>query len=164
MKTLFTVTVIVVCGLFTQCAPLDSKQNIEEQEEVKSYRPLHEGNITQGRYQLYSYNLYDHSIEIAALNADIIEHYIEIFDTNHDSLYDSVWVCGREGIIEFKSMNKKIPLKHTLCSNRYDQYIGLGNFLRKKVHNQEKYPVHPLTEIFKEIERRELREMMRQIK
>ena len=128
-KTLILLTILSISLIFCSCVS-QHKQSLEEQVSINSFRPYHEEDPTYGRYNLYSYNLYKHSIEIVALNADIAIYHAEIFDTNKDGIYDSVWVT-QKGVVQFGSVIRHKFLNQTAPISIVHDFIGLGHIIKK---------------------------------
>jgi hypothetical protein len=141
MKNTLILLVILSISLISCSSISTSEQSFEELTAINSYRPLHVGKPSYGRYNLYSYNLYDHSIEIAAIDADIIIYHAEIFDSNKDGTYDTVWVTEK-GVVKFGSiLKRKDNPVQTASSSMVSDFIGLGHTIRAYNQKQQDYNI-----------------------
>jgi hypothetical protein len=109
-----------------------------EQELIKRYKPQHHNEcLTYGRYGEYSYNVYSKSVEIIALSADIAVLHADVFDTDGDGVFDSVWVM-QKGVWKFHSSKKHPVLANTADTSTHLGFIGLANLVRKKSNTRSK--------------------------
>jgi hypothetical protein len=75
-------------------------------------------------------------MEILALDSNILTYHAEIFDTNKDGTYDTVWIIEK-GSLKFGSLLKHKNLIQTASPTLVNEFIGLGHVIRKHAQNQK---------------------------
>jgi hypothetical protein len=149
MKKHIIILLLAVFTVFlsTSCGHLLKMQNPQKySSRLENSRPLNIGKVQTTKYGAYHVQIYDRSVIFMAMTKVITPGNVEVFDLDHDGVFDAVFVY-QSGMWSFSAdrqfREKYSTLYPTLNQATVSEWIEAATMLKKSKTSKQSIPIKP---------------------